>query len=126
MNPGDDPRIQQRRREMLDLARAMLRGDVGILSGAQRMLLYRHDAGLEESDDDMLTFVAIEPQEDHLPIDPGARAHRDADALARADAEIAEAEAFHRPAALAACESLLRRFAPERETAAPSEPDESG
>jgi hypothetical protein len=126
MTPGDDPGIQRHRREMLDLARAMLRGDIGILAGSQRMLVHRSGAGLDESDGDMLTFVAIESREDHLPIDPGARAHLDAAALARADAEIAEAEAYHRPAALAACESLLRRFAPERETATPSEPDESG
>jgi len=124
-NPNDEPEIQRRRREMVDLARAMLRGEIGILAGARRMLVYRFGAGLDESDDDMLTFVAIESQEDHLPVDPSERAHWNAEALARNDVEIAEAEAFHRPAALAACESLVRRFAAPDESA-PSDPNEIG
>ena len=81
------------------------------------MLAFRSCAGIDidEFDQDLLTFVSIESQEDHLPI--GAeRQHWSPAALARVEAEIAEAEQFHRSAALEACESLLRRFRspPER------------
>jgi len=82
---------------MVDLARAMLRGETGILAGARRMLAHRSGAGLDDLDADLLAFVAIDSQEDHLPVDPNERARWDAGALARKDVEIAEAEAFHRP-----------------------------
>jgi hypothetical protein len=50
---------------------------------------------------------------------------RRARTLAR-DVETIGAEDFHHPAALAACESFLRRIAFEREGVTPSGPDESG
>ena len=109
MNPYDEESIAEARDRMLALAGAILRGEVGVLLGAARMLEFRYGAGLDEWDDDMITFVGIESQEDHLPVGH-VRQLWSAEALARVDPEIAMAEAFHRPAAFAACESLIRRF----------------
>lgn len=82
-----------------------------MLDGCRHMVAYRFRSGLDPNDPDMLTFAGIESQCDHLPLG-SVRQYWDPVALARADREIAEEEAFHRPAALAACESLIRRLDP--------------
>lgn len=105
----NEPGARLLRDEMVALARAILRGETGVLEGSAAMLQYRWDAGLHEMDEDLLTFVGIESQHDHLPAG-SARQFWSPAALARVDAEIAEAEAVHREAAFAACESLIRRF----------------
>lgn len=87
----------------------MLRGEAPVLEGVQRMLPYRWTTGVDEWDEDFLTFVAIQSHEDHLPVGP-VRAHWHPDALLRLEPEFRAAEDCHRPAALRACESLIRRF----------------
>jgi hypothetical protein len=106
---NDELEVRRQRAGMAALARKILRGETGVLPGSAAMLQYRWGAGLHEMDEDLLVFPGIDSQEDHLPWG-SARRHWSPDALARADAEIAEAEAFHREPAFAACESLIRRF----------------
>jgi hypothetical protein len=108
-HPNDEREIERQRRAMARLAEEILRGDVGVLDGARRMLQFGSTAGLGEFDPDLITFVEIDSREDHLPIGR-VRQLWDAEALARKDKEITEAEAFHCPAAFAACDSLIRRF----------------
>lgn len=109
VNRYDEPTIHRQRVALIALAQAMLRGEVGVLDGCQRMLGLASRAAVEEHDPDLIVFHGIHSQEDHLPIG-SVRQYWNAEALARADLEIAEAEDCHRPAALAACESLLRRL----------------
>jgi hypothetical protein len=94
---------------MVELATSILCGDLGVLEGSRRMLAFRFCAGMDEFDQDLLTFVSIESQEDHLPIGD-ERQHWSPAVLAGIEAELAQAEEFHRSAARKACESLLRRF----------------
>ena len=104
------------RQGIVELATSILRGDLGVLEGSRRMLAFRFCAGIDEFDQDLLTFVSIESQEDHLPLS-AERQHWSPAALAGIEVEIAEAEQFHRSAAHEACESLLRRFRSPAETA---------
>ncbi|MBB4635484.1 hypothetical protein [Longimicrobium terrae] len=105
----NEPEARRLRDEMVTLARKILRGETGVLPGSAAMMQYRWGAGLHEMDEDLLVFLGIDSQEDHLP-SGSARRYWNPDALARADAQIAEAEAFYREVAFAACESLIRRF----------------
>lgn len=103
------PEIARTRQKVVDLARAILAGEIGVLEGSMRMLEYRFSAGVPEFDEDFLTFVAIDSAEDHLPVGSVRQFWHPA-ALARADLEIADAERFHRAAAFRAADSLIRRF----------------
>ncbi len=58
MNRYDEARIAQARTRVVALARAMLRGEVGVLEGSRRMTGHRWEVGVDEWDDDMLTFVS--------------------------------------------------------------------
>lgn len=107
MSRYDEPEVQRQRDAMVAVAEAMLSGEGGVLEGFPRMLACGWRAVLDEHDPDLLAFIGIQPQEDHLPIG-SVRQYRNGEALARADAEIVEAEAVHRTAALEACESLVR------------------
>lgn len=116
VNRYDEPEIRRQRDAMVAVAEAMLRGEVGVLEGAQRMVAFGWGAGLDANDPDLLTLVGIQSQEDHLPIG-SVRQYWSPEALARMDEEIAEAETVHRSAALEACESIVRQFDPGRDAA---------
>lgn len=109
VNPHDLPELERQRAAMVALARAMLRGEVGVLEGSRKMLDFVHTAGIDSRDEDLLVFVGIDSQEDHLPVG-SERGFWSPDRLAALAPEIAKAEAVHRPGALAACKSLVRRF----------------
>ncbi len=109
MSRYDEPEAERCRQQVVQLAKAMLRGEVGVLQGCRMMLAYRFCTGLDEFDEDLLTFVGVESQEDHLPIGPERQFWNPA-ALERVDGEIKEAERVHRPAVMLACESLIRRL----------------
>jgi hypothetical protein len=109
VNRHDEPEIQRQRAALVALAEAMLRGEVGVVEAAPRIITHGRRGGLEDDDADIRIFEMISSLTDHLPTG-SARRYWNAEALARKDVEIAEAEVFHRPPALAACESLLRRL----------------
>ena len=99
---------RSRRRELLDIAEAILRGDIGVILGSRRMQAFRFDLG-DEFDADFMTFVAVDSETDHLPVDDERRNWSD-DALTRKDAEISEAEDFHRQEVFRACRQVIARF----------------
>lgn len=108
-NPYDHPEIQRQRAAAVETAQAIIDGRLGILEGVQRMLPFRWTTGVEELDEDFLVFTAVESENDHLPVG-SIRQFWDQAALARKDAEIAEAEELHREAVIRACRSILTRF----------------
>jgi hypothetical protein len=82
--------------------------ELGITAGSRRS----EGLGFElcgDHDEDFVTFVAIDSETGHLPVDWGRRDWA-AEALERKDKEIAEAEAFYKDEALAACGRLIERF----------------
>lgn len=96
------------RGKVVAICEAMLGEEIGIIAGSRRLQNLGHEL-LDDHDEDLLTFVAIDSQTDHLPVDY-ERQNWSKEALAEKDKEIAEAETFHRDAALAACKRLIERF----------------
>ena len=108
----DDPLAIVRSRELLvEAARAVLRGDLGVIAGARAINRLRHEVAANPADPDFLRFVAIDGDTDDLPVEAAERNRWDPAALAAKDAEIAEAEAHWREAAVEGCRRLIERFA---------------
>ena len=106
------PPIERYRERLVETARAVLRGELGVIAGARAINRLRHEAVADSLDPDFLRFVAIDSDTDHLPVEAAERVRWDPAALAAKDAEIAEAEEHWREAALEGCQRLIARFAP--------------
>jgi hypothetical protein len=102
--------VERGRERLVEIARATLRGDLGVIAGARAINRLRHDVAANPADPDFLRFVAIDADTDDLPVEPEERDRLDAAALAAGDAEIAEAEAHWREAAVEGCRRLIERF----------------
>jgi hypothetical protein len=95
------------------IAERLLGGKIGIIEASRQIASLRHGAGIGNGDPDVLLFVGVDSETDHLPIGAG-REHWAADALAAKDAEIARAEAFYRKRVLEVCPRLVARYAQEK------------
>ena len=111
MNSYDPSAMERSRERLVETARAVLRGELGVIVGARAINRLRHESA-DPLDPDFLRFVAIDSDTDHLPVEAAERGHWDPAALAAKDAEIAEAEAHWREAAREGCQQLIARFAP--------------
>jgi hypothetical protein len=115
MDDHDPLAIERGREQLAEVARAILRGDLGVVAGARAINRLRHEVAADPVDPDFLRFVAIDADTDELPVETAERDRWDPAALAAQDAEIAEAEAHWREAALEGCRRLIERFAKSRE-----------
>lgn len=103
--------VNEQRREVFRLARAILDGSVGIISGAREIAdvhLYSGHTG-QEIDADYIFFVNLSRKTDHLPLGD-VRMNWGAAALLRVDAEIREIEDSNRETAIQAARNLVLRF----------------
>jgi hypothetical protein len=91
------------------LARRALNREVSTIVAARELAALRHRVGVGEGDSDFLVCVAIDSETDALPLGP-VRQYWAADALARKDQEIAEAEVWAMEVGEAAFRNILRRF----------------
>jgi hypothetical protein len=107
--PEGEPEIQRQRRAAIRVARSILQRDIGIVEGARQMLTFRSSIGIDEFDEDILTFVVVDSETDHL-LAGEARRHYQPSFLARQDVEIADVEAFYRGEVFNACRSVIQRF----------------
>lgn len=105
------PDMERSRERLVETARAVLRGELGVIAGARAINRLRHDTVADPLDPDFLRFVAIDSDTDDLPVEAAERAHWDPEALAAKEAEIAEAEEHWREAVLEGCQRLIARFA---------------
>lgn len=102
------------RGKIVAICEALLKEEIGviaasrILTGLEHKLLHRED-GPFKNDEDFLTFVAIDSETDHLPVD-FERVNWSLEALQRKDKEIAQAEAFYKETAFEAGRQLIARF----------------
>jgi len=112
MNRNDMPAIAGNRERLVETARAVLRGELGVIAGARAVNRLRHETAADPLDPDFLRFVAIDSDTDHLPVEAEERAQWDPAALAAKDAEIAEAEEHWRGAAVEGGQRVLARVAP--------------
>ena len=96
------------RGKIVAICEAILKEESGIIAGSRKL----SRLGIElcgDHDDDFMTFVAIDSETDHLPVD-WERRNWSIEALERKDKGIMEAEAHYKDAAFAACKILIERF----------------
>jgi len=102
-----------KRQKIGSIARDILEARISIIEAARQIALLRHGIGVDRADPDLLLFVGIDSDTDHLPLgDVGV--HWAPEALARKDLEIAQAEAFYRDRVFEVCSRLVARFAQEK------------
>src|SRR4051812_7924138 len=109
VNDDEASAIPSPQQRIVDVASAILRGELGIIEGSRQLCSLQFRVSSLDHNPDFLSFVGIDSETDHLPVGD-VRRHWAADALARKDIEIRKAEAFYRDHAIAGCERLLARF----------------
>lgn len=110
INPHNESDVLRKKREVVDLARRMIEGSVGVIEGSRKLASIRHDLEFLGSFDDFNAFVAVDSETDHLPVAPSVRGQWSENALTRADVEIDKYERAFRPDVQQACIALIRRF----------------
>jgi hypothetical protein len=101
--------VQSVRNRIYAVALGMLNGSIPFLEGAITLASLRHEAGVEENDEDFLAFVAIASETDDLPIGP-SRKHWSAEALEKHQPLIEKATQWAKEVGATSCQSLLSRF----------------
>jgi len=99
------------------LARRALNREVSAIVAARELAALRHRVGVRDDDSDFLVCVAIDSETDALPLGP-VRQYWAADALAKKDEEIAEAEVWATEVGEAAFQNIARRFGGAASTSA--------
>lgn len=100
--------VKETRREMVCIARGILNGATGVVAGAREIARMRFGSTMDY-DPDVLVFVGIDSESDHLPLGD-VRRHWDAEALKTKDKELRDYEARVRERVLRACESFIARY----------------
>jgi hypothetical protein len=97
--------------EAANTARAILRGEVGVIEGTRRLSTLA-GALVDDwtADPDFAVFGALDSSTDHLPVGPQRELWAPA-ALAERDAEVARIEREAWPDVEAACRRVIARFA---------------
>jgi len=101
---------EKSRQEVVSLCRAMLAEEMSFFEGAIRVCSLRSSLGVNENDSDLMAFVAIESETDHLPPRHMQKLWS-AGALQRLQPEFEEAEKWARAFSGDACKNLIERFA---------------
>jgi hypothetical protein len=106
--PGDEVDVNACK-EVVALCRAMLDEKLSFFEGAVRICSLRAKLALPDADPDLLAFVLIESETDHLP--PKRIQHRwSPGALERLQQDFERTETWARSFASEACENLIKRF----------------
>ncbi|WP_131721641.1 DUF2489 domain-containing protein [Xanthomonas sp. NCPPB 1128] len=95
----------------MELAAGIVAGSIPLLDGCRRLAALGHRVGVSDDDPDFRMFSLIESETDALPIGP-IRKEWAPDALAELAPELLRADAWARPMALCACQSVIARFGP--------------
>ena len=96
------------RGQIVAICESVLAEEIGVIAGSRRL----NHLGLQLNgahDPDFITFVAVDSETDHLPVD-SERANWSTEALARKDTEIAQAEKLYEEDVFLACRKLIERF----------------
>ena len=97
------------RKRVAAVASDMLSGQTPFLEGARELSSLRHEAAVDEGDEDFLVFVAIDSDTDSLPIGD-QRKHWSHESLLKLQPQIDDAIAWAKAVGSDACTSLLKRF----------------
>jgi hypothetical protein len=93
---------------MVSVARGILNGAIGIVAGAREIASMRFGS-TAEYDEDVLVFVGIDSESDHLPVGD-VRRHWSPEALRAKDAELRTYEAHVKKSAFRACDCIIARY----------------
>jgi hypothetical protein len=99
--------VEEQRREMVRVARGILDGSIGIVVGARQLTGLRFSSQAEK-DDDILVFIGIDSETDHLPVGD-VRRHWNEGALKTKDEELQRYETHVKERAFRACENFIAR-----------------
>jgi len=100
--------VKEPRQSMVRVAHGILDGSIGIVAGARQLTRLRLPSRAERFSD-VLVFVGIDSETDHLPLGEVRRLWNPA-ALKVKDAELAAYEVKVRERAFEACRALIKRF----------------
>jgi hypothetical protein len=109
MNISREEYVEQQRMRVGEIAKGMLDGTVHYLEGTFELASLRHEIEVQENDEDLIVFVAVASEIDHLPIGE-PRKYWSAEALARHEPEIVKAIEWAKEFSLSKCKSLVERF----------------
>ena len=104
----NEEHLQWLSNKIVEIARNILSGEVGIVAGARKFGGVRHQVG-DDHDPDFLFFTAVDSETDHLPIGE-VRQHWNSEVLRAKDAELAAYEAEVRERAFEACRRLIQKY----------------
>jgi hypothetical protein len=106
--PSQISTVEEQRKAMVLVARRIFDGSTGIVAGARELTRLRFPSRAE-TDKDILYFVGIDSESDHLPLG-AVRQHWNTEALKAKDAELQAYEALVRDRAFVACQNLIARY----------------
>ena len=102
--------VAMQRRRVAELARQILSGELDVLDGSSRIASLRGEIEIDLNDDDIMTFVGVMSETDHLPV--GAEAQNwSHEALARKEPDVRRARAWATDIVRQPCANLVSRFA---------------
>jgi hypothetical protein len=108
---GDSLKIdamEGQRREMVRVARSILNGSTGVVAGARQLTRLRFPSRVEK-DKDILLFVGIDSETDHLPLGH-VRRHWNAEVLKAKDEELERFELCMKERAYRAYENFIAKY----------------
>lgn len=91
------------------LCRAMLDGELSFFEGAIQMCALRFNIRVSEDNPDIMIFIAIASETDHLPT-LQTQQHWSANALHRLRPEFDKVETWAKSFSVRACHNLIARF----------------
>jgi hypothetical protein len=101
--------IESDEQAALRIAREILDGSTPILLGCHRIRGPIQRLGIDH-EKPFVTFIGVESETDHLPIDPEERKLWNAQVLVEKDKEIARATEWCKEEVIAASQAVVRRF----------------
>src|SRR5258706_10073140 len=100
--------IAMQRHRVAELARQILSGEIDVLDGSSQITSLGAEIEVDLRDDDMMAFVLVESETDHLPI--GAEGQNWSDeALARKEPDLRRARDWATDVVREPCANLISR-----------------
>jgi hypothetical protein len=94
---------------VLRIACEILDGSTPLLLGCRRICAPIHSLGIDR-EEPFVTFIAVQSETDHLPLNPDIRKLWNAQALVEQDKEITRATEWAKEMVITACQEVVRRF----------------
>ena len=105
---GSD-KLDRARDAIVQAAEALLAGRIGVIEASRTIAWNAHIIDPKMDDDDLLGFIGIESQTDHLLVGPLLEEWHPS-VREQKRAEVGDAEAFHRNDAFHAARALVERY----------------